>query len=388
MIKDSLMGERVSNARKKLESVSNEYEFYQLPQQDKDSLNETLKLIIKNYYLCSKDLKIKMTKLGINLIQLLADYGDVEDFEIYLQQSVKKKNPHRWLHILLTFLLEKVTLIFVFCQGIKRLHPYLLLQISLVLGILVWSLLFFGYSKMVHAYPINAPMQIINECPDSSFSYRNANLSGAVLGTCDLSSSSLYKSDLTGADLHRVVSLKGMRGQHVNLDFADLHGVDLSGSDLRGASLIGANLIGTDLSGADLSGSNLTGALLIEANLSNATLDYAKIERVSAQKSQCISTSFKGATIYGSSFKEADLINADFSAFTKSPWLNKRVPKSTKLIGIDFSLADLRQSKLDRALMRGINLEESKTKGMELTCEQLKGVLGLLPNTNRSCAFK
>ncbi len=125
------------------------------------------------------------------------------------------------------------------------------------------------------------------ECTQTEWNVRGADLSGADLSEADLSRTDLSGADLSGADLRQAdLSGANLGGANLceaylsgaNLAGANLHGADLTSAYLAGASLVEADLAGANLHGADLTDATLTSALLVKTDLTGANLNGACID--------------------------------------------------------------------------------------------------------------
>jgi tetratricopeptide (TPR) repeat protein len=105
----------------------------------------------------------------------------------------------------------------------------------------------------------------------------------------------LYKSDLIGYT------------PVIDLQEADLSGAVLRSDDLSGANLSGANLFRANLSGVNLSGANLSRAFLSGANLSGANLSRANLSRANLFRAN-----LNGARLVEADLSDVDLSEADF----------------------------------------------------------------------------
>jgi uncharacterized protein YjbI with pentapeptide repeats len=157
------------------------------------------------------------------------------------------------------------------------------------------------------------------------FSFRNANLSDAMLDSAGL------RADFTGATLRRA-TIRGcdLSSLPAGIDFhgvifrevrcsdprravtASLRGVDLRGVDLRGANLRGADLRSIDLSGADLREALLEFADLGgRANLQGAKLNGAKLLAVNLARADLTGADLRGADLRNANLEGAELRMAE-----------------------------------------------------------------------------
>lgn len=109
-------------------------------------------------------------------------------------------------------------------------------------------------------------------------------------------------ADLSGADLHAGVNLRGATFDAANLSGANLTGLDLRNASLDAADLRGAVLDRAWLSGANLANADLRGARLQGTDLRGAILDGARLPR---------GVSMKGGTSPASSLDDPTFSVAD-----------------------------------------------------------------------------
>ena len=165
-----------------------------------------------------------------------------------------------------------------------------------------------------------------------------------------------------------------------SLRYLDLAGLVLEGARLRDADLWGIDLTGTDLSGADLSGSRLNRSSLTRARLNGANLERATILRPTIHTSYSFdwkdAPSFDGASLRGArlvgkldgtSFRGADLSNADFSTYEPRPGQGTLVTRrGTDLNGCDFSGAILKGANLATAALEFARFAGADLRGARL----------------------
>jgi uncharacterized protein YjbI with pentapeptide repeats len=130
-------------------------------------------------------------------------------------------------------------------------------------------------STMTNAKPVYIPAQldqfektgICVGCDLSEAhlrSHSNANLSNALIVKADLSFTSFYTSNFSGAQMM----------------YAHLYSFKASGSNFNSTNLTGADLSNANLSSCDFTGSILAQADLSDANLARATISDSQLASV------------------------------------------------------------------------------------------------------------
>lgn len=191
----------------------------------------------------------------------------------------------------------------------------------------------------------------------------------------DLRGFDFATAKLAGADL-RDVDLRGGL-----LDRANLQGIRLDGADLRGAQLIGADLTGGRILRADLGDCNAREAVFDECRIALTDFESTKLNGASfydvdgSRLDRKIAPSFRGSSLNGADFRNAELPHADFqdaelfradltnaqlsgSDFSGSVMV-KAVLKGSELRNADFSGADLSRSTVCGADLRRANLSDA-----------------------------
>ena len=126
----------------------------------------------------------------------------------------------------------------------------------------------------------------------------------------------------------RDADLSGWALNHHVMDGVDLRGADLTGADLSGSSLCGADLTGASLRGVKGDGLRLLNARLDRADLSpcpdgvrtllrgadlgGADLSGAVLDGANLSGASCRATRFLKARARGATFRDADMVNAQF----------------------------------------------------------------------------
>ena len=148
--------------------------------------------------------------------------------------------------------------------------------------------------------------------------------------------------NLSQADL-REFSLTGYNLTRANLSQADIRNADLSEANLRGANLKGANLEGTSFRGAEIWQADLSHATLLRADLQATNLIEANLRGANLQ----------GAVLNRAEIWQADLTKANLCEAT----LVRADLDGSKLIESDLRRADLIETNLRFANLSGANLE-------------------------------
>lgn len=138
-------------------------------------------------------------------------------------------------------------------------------------------------------------------------------------------------------------------------------GAQLAGSDFSGGVYVGSNFAGAVLERASFRGSKLVAANFQGADLRGAAFDNA----------ECTACNFEGAKFDGATFSGARIVAANFAGFSavvgddqlrallsgcyfcnfRAASLAGRDLSGASLIGIDFSQADLRNTRFDGAVL-------------------------------------
>lgn len=208
-------------------------------------------------------------------------------------------------------------------------------------------------------------------------------------------------ADFTAREISQAL-YKAQPGQRLDFSGRDLTYLDLSGLDFKGATLKNSDLYGTDFTGSNLTGSDLSHtrldrAVLIRANFSGADLTDATILRPTLfsdmTNNHADAPIFAGATLKGlrvsmymegTSFRGADLTQADFSPLEYKPGQGTLVTpmknfcrscdfSGARLEGANFFRLDLRFAKLTGADLRGANLAETDLSKVDLSGADLTG---------------
>ncbi|MFI0914348.1 pentapeptide repeat-containing protein [Streptomyces abikoensis] len=187
------------------------------------------------------------------------------------------------------------------------------------------------------------------------------NLRDASLNSINLQNGVIWKFDLTNANLESA-KLSKLLFQYSNLTEAGTSKSDLSGStcdqsDLTNAILIGANLrsatLGSDDEGVD-------SCILRKANLSGADLTKANLDRTNLEE-----VNFTGANLTQAKFVNAKMHGVILSTMEPS--------RPSKIIGVDFTHADLRDADLRWMDLSSCDLRGADLRGAQLDGAKLKG---------------
>lgn len=197
-------------------------------------------------------------------------------------------------------------------------------------------------------------MDILKEGVDAWNRWRE----GKVDARPDLSSASLSRQDLRGADFRRCslaeahfnkTDLSSANLTRANLSRASLNAAQLGSATLADAILDGANLAQADFSRADLSYASLNGSHLTDANLESANLTGANLH-----KSNLFQANLTGAVLSAAKLRWADLTGAN---------LLRANLRRSDLTGTSFIGADLTQADLQGANLRYARIIESRVDG-------------------------
>ena len=178
----------------------------------------------------------------------------------------------------------------------------------------------------------------------------------------------------------------GARLNQMNLRFARAYR-----SFLMNAKLWRADLEGAYLSEADLRGANMREAVMRSANFNRAQANRAVLVSANAAGAQFISTDLRGADLSYGNFDNADLSTAKVTGSS----LYGISMRGARLLRTDLSRTDLRDSKLDHAVLSFANLQDAdmssaKLGGATLAGAQMKNTILLdadLKNTDLRGAF-
>ncbi|MGK3985914.1 DUF2169 domain-containing protein [Sorangium sp. So ce136] len=212
---------------------------------------------------------------------------------------------------------------------------------------------------------------------------RGANLAGARLRGANLGGAALDDAVLDDADVTEAVlsraSLTGARFTRTTLTGADWLETNLAAVDLSGAVLGRCNLLKADLRGARFVGSDLSEANLVECELDGADFSRATLHKTSFVRCKGDGTSFRearfrqGVMVHGSSFPRADFRDADMEkANLRGTVLDEARFDRANLDGADLSECGAADASFERALVRRgmmirTNLTGASLRGANLT---------------------
>lgn len=138
-----------------------------------------------------------------------------------------------------------------------------------------------------------------------------------------------------------------LRFQGLNLSNLDLSGLDLSGINFQRSNLKGANLSNCTLNKADFTHCNLT-----NTDFSNATCFEVKFTKADLKNSLFIGSKLKGSDFQNSDLTESCLRSSDLTDVNMNCCI---------LVNSDLSFANLKGTKLTRAITNGI-----KSQGLHM----------------------
>jgi uncharacterized protein YjbI with pentapeptide repeats len=139
----------------------------------------------------------------------------------------------------------------------------------------------------------------------------------------------------------------------------NLAGSNLRGDDFSNAVYIGANFSGSDLERVNFSHANLTGADFENADLRKADFSEANCTGCNLEGARLDGATFDGTNVTGGNLRGFDgrigdavlrsLLDRCVGCNLSDAKLGRRDLSGIRLIGIDFSSADLRGTKFDGA---------------------------------------
>ena len=187
----------------------------------------------------------------------------------------------------------------------------------------------------------------------SGVRWNQADLSGAVMHTADLSRANFTSTTMTGTDL------RGACLRESTILRADLTDARLQGADLTDASVLDALLLRTDLSGATVTGVGFSGA-----NLTGANFEGSDGEGLSMAGVILSGASFVGAHLERSNWVGMLLTDVDLSgAVLDGADLRNAALVDVPLVGASLTGADLRRADLTGANLEGVNLDGANLLG-------------------------
>jgi uncharacterized protein YjbI with pentapeptide repeats len=163
---------------------------------------------------------------------------------------------------------------------------------------------------------------------------------------CNFAGAQLAGSDLTKA-VYAGVNFEGANLERVSFRNARILAANFKGADLRGAAFDGAACLACNFEGAKLDGATFTGVQMLAANFKGfaAAVDSQELR---ALLSGCITCNFSGASLAG----------RDFSGLT--------------IISVDFSQADLRNTRFDGAALCWYSVNGAERT---MTCNKMADAL-------------
>lgn len=156
-------------------------------------------------------------------------------------------------------------------------------------------------------------------------------LQGCFLDIKDLYCADLYRSNLSGAELHYTIlvssNLHKAKLQKANLFRANLEGANLKECDLRHVDLRDANLSDANLQRADIRNGNLLRANLRRANLQRVKLAGANLEEADLTNADLAGADLTGANLKGVELEGANLDGTIFKGtILESKYLKEKRP--------------------------------------------------------------
>ncbi len=205
-----------------------------------------------------------------------------------------------------------------------------------------------------------------------------------MMGQVDMSAPGMTESDLSRADLARMIAAAG--GDPIDLRERSLNGLDLSGLDLRGARLQWARLNGAKLRGCDLRGADLGLVWAVEADFAGADLGGADLFQGQFLRAIFDGADLERARMIGN-FERARFLRARLSAVRGGADMRNQsmglirasfrsaVLEDADLTGADFSRADFEYAKLRGADLRGVDFAHALLGGADLRGCRIAGMI-------------
>ena len=227
-----------------------------------------------------------------------------------------------------------------------------------------------------------------------NFSFKNKDISWAILDSLDftnfdftnctltgasLSATTLNYANMTGCKLDRA-KLVSAKMNHVQLYKASFYNQAFTGrsADLSGVTMNDADLTACNFSYANMRGAILTGSTADSCNFNNANFESGDSYNVATLNGTTLShSSFIAAHLNGVNISNAYIVNGDFSG-------------KLTLLGTNFSYSTMPGANFDQAMLQGVlftgailqqahftNTTMMKPpgggSGVDLSCSQLGG---------------
>src|ERR1700676_4776993 len=190
----------------------------------------------------------------------------------------------------------------------------------------------------------------------------HAAFANARMWRANLEGASLSEADFRGANLREAVmrsaNLDRLQAEKANLVSADARGANFTGADFRNADMSYANLEGATLSAANLSRASLYAVNLRHANLLRADLSHTDLRDVKLEEAV-----LSLAVLDETDFSAAKMMAANLTGVQA---------KGTIFLEADLARADLRGANFAGAILRQANLQGANLDGADL-----RGALGL-----------
>jgi uncharacterized protein YjbI with pentapeptide repeats len=210
--------------------------------------------------------------------------------------------------------------------------------------------------------PNDAPGPRLNEMNLRYARGYRAAFANARMWRANLEGASLSEADFRGVNLRegvlRSAKLDRLQAAKANLISADAQWANFSAADFRSA----------DMSFANLDGATLTTANLTRATLYSANLRHANMLRVDLSHADLRDAKMDDAILSLATLEQTDLSDAKLHGAN----LTGSQAKGTIFLEADLSGADLRSS-----MMNGAILRQAKLDGANLDGADLRGALGL-----------
>ncbi|HEX2971272.1 MAG TPA: pentapeptide repeat-containing protein [Tepidisphaeraceae bacterium] len=232
---------------------------------------------------------------------------------------------------------------------------------------------------------------------------RGTDFSGATLtafkaAAVDFTGATMARTKLTGASL-RSCTVTGVDFTDAQIGRIDLGGVKgmtadqlYSTADYKRKDLNGINLSSVSMQQWNLSGQNFQEANIGWATLNGADLAGVQLQRAQAQFTKFLGASLRGAWLEGANFQDAEFLGADLTdahvagallvhvtphGFTSSQLYSSANYKAKDLRGILLSSNDLKGWDFSGQNLQGAGLNVSNLQGVSFNGADLRGC-GLL----------
>jgi BTB/POZ domain-containing protein KCTD9 len=198
-----------------------------------------------------------------------------------------------------------------------------------------------------------------------------------MIDQLDLKSDEFTKAEMTRDDVLAAIAAAG--DGVADLSGKRLNGLDLSGLDLRKLKLQSSRINHANFAGANLDGVVLDQAWALDSDFTNTSFKGAHLFATQFRDAKMDGANFEGARIAAdysrASLKGASFKNADLSADMKnqSMGLMRGAFRSANLEGASFENANLARVMMEYASLKDANLRDANLMGSELAGADLTG---------------